>query len=624
MRKFYFDTETHPIEPGILAPRMVCLQFAYDSDPPQVVLADEAEPILREMLQAPDVLPTAWNGAYDYAVIAARFPSLIPLIYKMLADRRGRDLMLRETLVCIEHGTLRTAVKSKGYFSLAKTAERYLMKALDKGESSPRMHYGDLDGVPVSEWDEAALEYALEDVRTLQELEQFDGSLADERTDEWLQVFSAFALHLCAVWGVRVDGPKLAALSLSLEQEQGALTTELVASGLMDPDGTMKVEAAQNAVVEACAKRGIPIPKTPKGNIKTDEATIADFDDHPALAKRATFKGNQKVLSTYLLPMRSGITRAMNSRPNVLVASGRTSWAGSKITLPDGGVHVEGTNLQNFPTKGGVRDCIVPRPGYVWLGVDYSSLELRTLAQACLWICDKSKLAEGYRSDPDYDPHTEFGAKLARISLAEAKAKIAAKDRGFKSFRQRAKAANFGFPGGLGAVKFQKYAKGYGLDLTVRECYALKDAWSNQFPEIRDYFTYVDYLVNAGGSFRQFVSGRVRGGTGFCDGANSFFQGLAADGVKLALCAVSQACYAEPSSPLFGSRIVAMIHDELDLEVPADRANEAAAQCVQLMEREMQKVTPDVPHKAVPALSTAWLKEAEEKRDEKGRLVVWG
>lgn len=626
MRRFRFDTETFPIQPGLAAPPMVCLQYAYDGDEPQVVLRRDAEPILREALEDPGVLLVAWNGAYDWAVIAAAFPTLIPLIYCALAAKRGRDLMIRQVLMCIKDGTLRTATKSRGYFALASAVARYLHQDLDKSADSWRLHYAELDDEPIAEWPEGAVRYAKDDVRALQDLEACEGgeALPDTFQDEWLQTFAAFCLHLCAVWGVRVDGERLSALETALEAEQDRLTVDLVAAGLMDEEGTMKVEAAQNAVVEACRAKGISIPVTPKGNIKTDEATIEQFSaSHPALGKRAEFKGNQKVLSTYLLPMRAGVRRAMNSRPNVLVASGRTSWASSKVDV-DGVVQAEGTNLQNFPTKGNVRNCIVPRPGYLWLGADYSSLELRTLAQALLWICDKSRLADGYRNNPDYDPHTEFGAKLARVTVAEGYRLAAAKDKEFKFFRQRAKCANFGYPGGLGAAKFQTYAAGMGIELTMSECYALKDRWFDQFPEMRGYFEYVNYLVQAGGNFRQFVSNRMRGGTGFCDGANTFFQGLAADGVKLALCAVSQACYAEPSSALFGSRVVAMIHDELDLEVPVLRASAAAKHCVSLMESYMQKVTPDIPHKVVPALSTAWIKEAEEVRGADGSLEVWG
>lgn len=619
---FFFDTETHPIEPGIFAPPLVCLQFAYDRDEPEIVLAKDAEPVLRKALES-DALLCAWNGAFDWVVVCRAFPSMIPLVYKALSNRRGRDLMLRLTLSCIKAGVLDKATKSKGYFRLASAAERSLHKAMSKGEDSWQMRYAELDGVPVEEWPPEPVDYAKTDITTLQELVFETEDYPDVFEDEWLQTYAAFCLQLAAVWGVRVDGDRLQALEASLEKEQTALHEQLVLSGLMDEEGTLKKAVAERIVTEACAQAGVEVPRTPKGNIKTDKSTIEDLLEHaPVLKKRADFQKNQKVLSTYLLPMRSGVERAMGSRPNVLVASGRTSWGGARLTLPDGTKHVEGTNLQNFPQKGGVRDCIVPRPGYVWLGADFSSLELRTLAQACLWICDKSTLADGYRANPEYDPHTEFGAKLAGVSKDEGYRLVSVKDKDFKQFRQRAKAANFGYPGGLGAKKFQAYAKGYGLNLTLSDCYRLKNEWFDSFPEMREYFDWVNYLVNAGGDFQQFVSKRLRGGTGFCDGANTYFQGLAADGFKRALCAVSQACYAEPESPAFGSRIVAAIHDELDLEVPENKAHETAMEVKRLMEREMMKVTPDVPHKVVPALSSRWLKEAEEKY-EGGRLVLW-
>lgn len=620
MRTFFFDTETHPIEPGIAAPALVCLQYAYDEDSPRIALRSEAEAILEAALDS-DALLCAFNSAFDWVVACRAFPRLIPKVFRALSNKRGRDLMLRETLRCIKGGTLDRARQTKGYFRLASLAERFLHKELSKGADSWQTRYWELDGVAVSEWPREAVEYAVEDILTLQELSALD-EFEDTFEDEWLQTHAAFCLQLAAVWGVRVDGVRLNKLVAELEAEQISLTEALVKTGLMDEEGTLKKSVAEQFVVEGCRLAGIEVPRTEKGNIKTDKQVLADIEKYvPALALRADFKGNQKVLSTYLEPMKSGVHRAMNSRPNVLVASGRTSWAGAKIDV-DGKVHIEGTNLQNFPQKGGVRDCIVPRPGFLWLGCDFSSLELRTLAQCCLWICDRSTLADGYRTNPDYDPHTEFGAKLARISKEEAYRLTASKDKEFKQVRQRAKAANFGYPGGLGAKSFQTYAKGYGLELTLSECYRLKDEWLAAFPEMSGYFDWVNYIVEDGGDFRQFVSGRWRGGTGFCDGANTNFQGLAADGFKLALCAVSQACYAEPRSPLFGSRIVAAIHDELDLEVPRALGHETAMEVKRLMEREMQKVTPDVPHKVVPALSSRWLKEAEE-RYENGRLVPW-
>jgi DNA polymerase I-like protein with 3'-5' exonuclease and polymerase domains len=79
----------------------------------------------------------------------------------------------------------------------------------------------------------------------------------------------------------------------------------------------------------------------------------------------------------------------------------------------------------------------------------------------------------------------------------------------------------------------------------------------------------------------------------------------------------------EPQSPVFGSRVWTLVHDELVGETPAATAHEAAFEVARLMVREMQVVTPDIPQVVVPALSTRWLKEAEARFDSEGRLIPW-
>ena len=53
--------------------------------------------------------------------------------------------------------------------------------------------------------------------------------------------------------------------------------------------------------------------------------------------------------------------------------------------------------------------------------------------------------------------------------------------------RQAAKAANFGFPGGLGIETFIEFAKGYDISLTTLEAQRMKDTWFDAFPEMQEY-----------------------------------------------------------------------------------------------------------------------------------------
>mgnify|MGYP001604517681 FL=1 len=157
--------------------------------------------------------------------------------------------------------------------------------------------------------------------------------------------------------------------------------------------------------------------------------------------------------------------------------------------------------------------------------------------------------------------------------------------------------------------------KGYGVIVSLAEAEALKKIWYEENPEMVPYFSFISQHIDVAGDrgavFTLPSTGRKRGGCGYSDGANYFFQGMAADGAKMALFAVSAECYADPTSVLFGCRPVVFIHDEIFLEVPESIAHEAALRVVEIMEREMMRVTPGVPSRASPALCRHWIKAAE-------------
>ena len=141
---------------------------------------------------------------------------------------------------------------------------------------------------------------------------------------------------------------------------------------------------------------------------------------------------------------------------------------------------------------------------------------------------------------------------------------------------------------------------------------------------MRDYFKHISSIVGGDrGTVEQFVSKRVRGGVQFTQAANSYFQGLAADGAKAALFEVSRRCYTSPESALFGSRPIMFIHDEIIMESPFDKAPEAAEELAAVMKTTMARYTPDIPIKTTVALMGRWYKNAEAVRDERGRLTAW-
>lgn len=648
MRTFRFDTETYPIRPGLMAPKLVCVQSAYDQNAPEIRLDTES---FYAAVSDPNTLLEAHNGAYDYAVLAAHDEALVQPIFRALAAHRGRDTQIRETLAAIRDGTLDLRRKTKGYFTLANLAKIHTGMELDKGADSWRLKYALLDGIPPQDWPEAARRYALEDVTALRAVSEAQTAKYGTFPDEGFQVAAAFVLHLAACWGVVIDQDRLQWVEVALLTSKEECERTLTDAGLFR-DGSVNKIKVQEAVAAACGRLGKPIPRTeptekqiakwraggakpdaePKGAIRTNAETIEEVAEaDPRLSALVEHGHATKVHSTYILPMSNAGRGAMGSRPNVLVASGRTSWGGSSLAeanpwWPDGTdpapeVKV-GTNLQNFPRQDGVRDCIMARPG-TWLSsTDYSALELRTFAQCCLWIVGKSTFADGFKKDPDWDPHCYFAGHLTGRPYDEAVRLHKTKDKDFALTRQIAKNLNFSLIGGVGAKKFQIMARMANLDLTLEQCYYYKEQWLQAFPETGGFFEYIAWLVNQRRPYKQFVSGRLRGDVGFTDGCNTGFQGLGGDISKHAMFLVSMASYAEPKSPLYGSRPLVLVHDEILAEHPIEIAHEANAEVVRLMVKAFEEFCPDIPGRAEPTLMTHWIKGAKP-RYEAGRLVAW-
>ena len=271
-----------------------------------------------------------------------------------------------------------------------------------------------------------------------------------------------------------------------------------------------------------------------------------------------------------------------------------------RTMMDTGRTSMVGRIRQNMPKSGGIRECVVPRPGYVFLQCDYSQIELLGLATALDWcVGHESTLTRAIRDGVDCHlrlachPVLELGedyeaAKAYRKLCSgvleahgsdRARAEAARPDLDWARFdriekaRQNAKAANFGFPGGMGAKKFVITCKKQGIHITLEQAERLREAWLSTWVEVRDYFGWASSLTNGGrsASVRHFDGGHWRGGCGYTQACNTLFQGLVARGAKLAAWALFVACYLTPDSPLYGCRPVLFVHDEFVLECPSDR-----------------------------------------------------
>jgi DNA polymerase-1 len=419
--------------------------------------------------------------------------------------------------------------------------------------------------------------------------------------------------------------------------------------------------------VIAAAKKG-EVSKSEKGRARSTDLTryIAIDKDacletgDPLLGAYIDYSSALKTLNADCEAYARGVTLPLHTRFESLAATGRTTSSGQTLKGADGVGVAVGTNIQNvrwnFPERcldmgcrsrdiegpkdhrtckvcggpaaypPGIRECFVPRPGWLFANSDYDQGELHSLAQVCLKVLGHSRLAEVLNAGGD--PHMIVAAEILHRPLdwcLEHK-----KDPEVFLARQTAKVANFGFPGGLGAEKLVLFARmAYHVTLTIQQAKDLKQTWFRAYPEMREYFKWVESLEQDDGTFavQHLFTNRLRSKVFYCVACNSPFQGLLADAAKAAGYLIARACYHDRSSPLFGCRIVNFIHDEFMVEVPDDgplytRATAAANELDRLMVVGSNPFLPDCPLTTEALLAERWSKSAKRiERD--GHLVPW-
>lgn len=627
------------------------------------------------------------NIAFDFSVIAEEahqvdvrlglvgkpeswFEAVMQRIFELLDLRLIEDPMLRERLIDLAEGTLGKdfdSVTEEGNprrkkYGLKPLAQKYLNVELDK--LSFRLGYSAYWNKPIEAYPDGAKKYLTDDVESAlavagrqQERAYLHGLPHGHRIPNSAeQSKAAFAFNLLGAWGVRTDLRKVQQLEADLDVQERRLFLVLKDTGLIRSEGrqagTRDMKRTKELVAAAYKRAGLEVPMTKSkngkggGNISTAGGVLEDIalielrgspkdilDEKGQVDETELFKtplyaysqyvSIQKLKNTYLPVLFAGTMFPINGQFETLLETGRISMFKPNLTnLPRGGIK---TLLQRLQTM--VRECFVPRPGFVYSSVDYHVAELCALAQICIWMLGFSKLAEALNND--IDPHLLLAAEqLLNITYEEAFRRK--KDKDVADMRQLAKSASFGFPGGLGARTFIDFAKNsYNVYITEDEARVLKEKWLNQWPEMRLYFRKIanfmrgyDEKGQSIGDIEQYISGRIRGRCRYTAACNTLFQGAVADSCKESLYQMQKECYLL-GGRMYGARPVVFVHDEIIAEVPEERAEEYAFIQSGIMVKTMQEMCPDVKIKAEPALMRAWYKNAEAVYNRAGHLIPW-
>jgi hypothetical protein len=631
-----WDLETYLIQKRDKAPKPVCASYSKDGN--SAGICRVTDPVHRSIWSDPSNIIVGHNLSYDIIALLRWHPDYIPLVIRALSEGRVFDTMIRQAMIHLEKNG---GLKYRPFISLDKLVMKY--KGVDiteskKGEDSWRLRYGTLDYTPIEQWPTAAIEYALDDAKHTWDVFAAQGGLNNIQPTEVLQVMADVVLQAVGVWGFGVNQQKNSEMEVvqrellkGYEEKIGprgwwgtgskkrladtvvarfsykqAMMISQVAptygcqfnwdvwqdryqltdlrehltdchNNQVIPEYIYSDSMHRVSYMIANVAGTLPgIPLTDKGAVKADEETFKKlYDVDPDLERLVDYRHEQKMLSTYIRPF-SGID-AIHPNFTNLNSTGRTSAS---------------PGVQTIPRKGGYRSQFCPRPGNKFGTVDYAALELCTLAAAIRHEYPNRRCILGEMIDQGGDAHSYTASLIVSKSYEEV---LAGKKDVYKDARQGAKAGNFGFPGGLWINAFVAYAENnYGVKFSFDEAKAVRNAWSKAFPEIDSQYLKAHKKLCPRKNDRAtstLINGRSKANCVFTELSNFKFQGLAADGAKLALWQLwSEAMlawyhqniggetygYEFAGSPLADSRISNFVHDEIVMEHPDNEKGASA------------------------------------------------
>ncbi len=676
-------------------------------DVPKIALISVSDGLLHRLIKPLDLQAfidkhseahfVAHNAAFDFEVIRAALRD--PLDWIEVVDQgRLHDTMILDALIRL--GRDDSYPQNRDLGTLAKI---YLGLQIDKDDPF-RLRYAELIDKPWELADRGFFAYAIKDAIITRKLWEVLSAIATKLIKpfqsqispgaeqsfglltESLQVKAAISLGAIERQGIALDQRQVAATKAKLSQEVERLIVEL--QRLPESAGLFKNSKNGSLALTASGK-----PSTNQIRLCGVLEAIAErlnLDDVPRAAKTRRITTSVKHWSQYaerssflsawvkleevgkLCQFFAGLkTDRIHPRYTTLVRTGRTS--------------CHGPNIQQLPREGGFREMIVPSPGYVFLGIDYSFIELRTLATVCESRYGKSRLADVIRQG--VDPHSFTASMFEGISIDDF-TELPNK----KQLRQRAKALNFGIPGGLGAASLVSYAAtAYGVELSFEQAASFRERLiSEVYPELSEYLKEdpVEALSHnlqtsgfrvrtafgtdaAIGAAKRIVAGKGKAsGAAYNEGfVDRVWESLKAlnQSRRLADRIANREASEELSRDLFfspvvtltgrlrgrvgfsqsrntpfqaiaadgaklalwrlyraGLRVVAFVHDEVLIELPKSANHtEESRRIDRVLCDSMQQLTGSIPIACEYALSDRWYKQAEAVFDNQGRLSLW-
>jgi len=364
-----------------------------------------------------------------------------------------------------------------------------------------------------------------------------------------------------------------------------------------DADGSINTREKDSGSIRLGTKRYKGFnPRSPRQMAQRfDDAGILlppDEKGAPSLDQNllAFLRPEYELIDQYLT-WKSSVTKVSNIDKllDSIGPDGRIHCNYRQMGTETGRLSAASPNLQQVNRGADFRSKFVAAPGYALVVADFSQVELRVCAE----LSGEALMTAAYIAERDL--HTETASLIAHVPFEEVT----------KAQRSSAKVANFALLYGAGPATLRKQAVAqYGIDMEMDEAQEIVQGFRNAYP------TLYAWQQSEGTKTTKAVFtalGRRRILVGFNDKyttrINTQVQGTAGDIAKIAIDLVwRQICLA----PVGDARLIAMVHDEIVLEVREDQAEMWGAILKESMESAGAQICKKVPIVAEVSWGKTW------------------
>lgn len=609
------DTEGFPITNSEPTPRLVSVALAVVGDPSTTVHAANEVGLLDRLVWTFEQGAAFTNAPFDVFVLLREWPALLPFIIAAYEAGGIFDVATREKLIDIAEGEH----FRRGKYDLGSLAKRRADLEIDKNDPW-RMRYGELLGIPVAEWPIEAFTYACMDGVATRKVwcnqETYGAGLGYFVPAAGI-ARKHLALYAQTLRGIHTDPAQVAKVMGRLLTSISERSRLLVDCGLARWQGKAKPKVVANTKVAREMMAPFSDARTPKGLVSLSEEamTLAAIPEGHPLDNYRKLQGEKAAFSKNMPPLACPLIRTRYDECKDTERTGSSAPNRDKVHLcgPEDWV---GTNLQNLPTEGGVRECLIARPGHAFVISDWGGAELVTNAQNQIDVLGFSPLADTLRAGRD--AHSEFAARALGISIES----FDKENPEHKQFRNLAKKWNFGRWGGMGDEKFKAILRrDLNIDWPVHKVQHFNEIWKDQW-QAANYFKWVrsnpskQIVTRAGETFTKWDmthprTGFTKGNCSYTEACNFPFQHFAARIAGVALWRLWLASL-DPNSPLYGwahrTSQVLFVHDENVAEVPIHLAEAALVLQERIMIEAFAENCPDVPVSVESCISERYKK----------------